>query len=517
MAINLSDSIRVGQQKPVDDKYFNGLSPYTSTAQVLLLVPVTQRHQGLKVNIAGVEYWFKDGIADINLVEYTTGSSGGGSQVNWTDINGKPTEFPPSAHTHEISDINDLQGELNDKIDVSEKGANNGVATLDNNGKIPVSQVSAGVFVYKGIWNASTNTPTLTNGTGTNGWIYKVNGAGTVNFGAGNITFAGGEFVRYNDAGIWEKDTNTDIVSSVNGQTGDVQIRFEDLSDIPTLAGNGGKVIAINTGEDNIEYIEIPNGVYDGASPSTTSVGGVPSGYVLTGKTFTEIFQQMLVVYQSPAFSSFTISGQSTLIEVGTTLSGNKTFLWTTSNSGNVQANSVNIRDITANTLIATGIANDGTEVVNIGVIGNSAPISRSWRAEALNSNLGEFNSSSFTVNSIYPVFYYKSATPIDEDTMASAIENGLTTKLLVDSTGTITIPFAANGEYLCVAYPSISTTKTKWFVTVLDNGTIPGGLFNAVVTRNVDSPTGLWSNVTYKIHTTSGPITQALPIQLQN
>ena len=75
MSIKLSDSIRVGQQKPLEDKYFNELVPYTSTAQVNTLLPKAVRHRGLTVNINGEEYWYKDGIEDSNLVLKITNSA----------------------------------------------------------------------------------------------------------------------------------------------------------------------------------------------------------------------------------------------------------------------------------------------------------------------------------------------------------------------------------------------------------------------------------------------------------
>ena len=74
MSIKLSDSIRVGQQKPLEDKYFNELVPYTSTTQVNTLLPKAVRHIGLTVNINGEEYWYKDGIEDSNLVLKITNS-----------------------------------------------------------------------------------------------------------------------------------------------------------------------------------------------------------------------------------------------------------------------------------------------------------------------------------------------------------------------------------------------------------------------------------------------------------
>jgi hypothetical protein len=83
-------------------------------------------------------------------------------------------------------------------------GGANGVATLDALGKVPLSQLPASVVTYLGTWNASTNTPTLTNGVGDDGDLYICNVAGTVNFGAGPITFAVGDWVIYG-SGTWQK------------------------------------------------------------------------------------------------------------------------------------------------------------------------------------------------------------------------------------------------------------------------------------------------------------------------
>ena len=68
MAIILDDGLKVGQQKPVDSKYFNDLVPYASVAEANTILTAGVRHIGLTVNIAGVEYWYKDGISDNDLV-----------------------------------------------------------------------------------------------------------------------------------------------------------------------------------------------------------------------------------------------------------------------------------------------------------------------------------------------------------------------------------------------------------------------------------------------------------------
>lgn len=124
----------------------------------------------------------------------------------------------------------DIQTQLNNKVDNSEKGANNGVATLDSGGKVPSSQLPNSIMDYKGTWAASTNTPTLANGTGNAGDVYVASDAGTVDFGAGNITFAAGDWVIYSGS-IWEKSINSNAVVSVNGQTGVVSLSTSNISE----------------------------------------------------------------------------------------------------------------------------------------------------------------------------------------------------------------------------------------------------------------------------------------------
>ena len=114
--------------------------------------------------------------------------------------------------------------------------------------------------------------------------------------------------------------------------------------------------------------------------------------------------------YVPPTFSAFLIGGQAPLIEVGTPLSGFKPFTWTTTTPANVQPNTVQIRDVNANALIATGLADDGSEAVNIGVIPHTTPIVQQWRAEAVDTQAAPFQSANFTVQSIYPYFWGKVA-----------------------------------------------------------------------------------------------------------
>ena len=118
-------------------------------------------------------------------------------------------------------------------INTSQMGVAGGVATLDENGRVPYSQLPESAMEFKGEWDASTNTPTLTDGTGTNGDFYICSAGGTVNFG----TVAEPRLVTFvvNDRVIYEGDTDQWVklpagqVASVNGQSGVVELDADDI------------------------------------------------------------------------------------------------------------------------------------------------------------------------------------------------------------------------------------------------------------------------------------------------
>lgn len=82
-------------------------------------------------------------------------------------------------------------------LSTASAGVPNGYAKLDNFGKIPVNQLPSATMLYKGTWDASTNTPYLVNGVGDAGDVYLVTVAGTHDFGAGPIVFILNNFAVY--------------------------------------------------------------------------------------------------------------------------------------------------------------------------------------------------------------------------------------------------------------------------------------------------------------------------------
>jgi len=104
------------------------------------------------------------------------------------------------------------------------RGVANGLATLDINGKIPLSQINddlLGNVTYKGLWDASTNTPHLGYDTTPlpNGNYYITSKAGTFD----GVDYQVGDWIIATD-NRWLKVDNTDAVSSVEGRTGNVTV-----------------------------------------------------------------------------------------------------------------------------------------------------------------------------------------------------------------------------------------------------------------------------------------------------
>ena len=118
-------------------------------------------------------------------------------------------------------------------INTNQIGVAGGVASLDANGRVPYSQLPESAMTFLGEWDASTNTPTLADGTGTNGDFYICSAGGTVNFGTvaepREVTFVVNDRVIY-EGGIdeWVR-LPAGQVSSVNGMSGDVQLNATNV------------------------------------------------------------------------------------------------------------------------------------------------------------------------------------------------------------------------------------------------------------------------------------------------
>ena len=190
-------------------------------------------------------------------------------------------------------------------------------------------QNAIGALVYKGTWNAATNTPTLASGVGIKGDYYVVSVAGTTNL-DGITDWQVNDIALFNGT-AWQKIDNTDSVLSVNGQTGVVVLGPTDVGATPNtayvIAGTGMTGGGQLTG--NVTITMANTAVVAGSYGNASTVG-----------TFTVDSQGRL-----------TAAGNSSIAIANTQVSGLGTM--STQNSNNVNITGGNITAVTGNVVAA--------------------------------------------------------------------------------------------------------------------------------------------------------------------
>ena len=207
-----------------------------------------------------------------------------------------------------------------------------------------ISAVFAGAITFAGVWSASANSPTLTNGIGSNGQEYICNSAGTVNFGSGNVTFSVGDCVIYNGSiNQWIKIP----VSSSAGVTNNALTFNSSGGSALGSSFNGSSTLTVDystigasplAGSANIVTVgTIISGAWNGTIVGATYGGtGVNNGsYTLTLTGGSRTLDQSVANGASPTFAgtNFTripngaltnssITFGATAVSLGSTISG---------------------------------------------------------------------------------------------------------------------------------------------------------------------------------------------------
>ena len=121
-------------------------------------------------------------------------------------------------------------GIIDEVKSTSEKGQANGYTPLNSSTKVDVQYLPdalVGAVIYKGTWDAGTNTPTLpTPAPANQGFYYVVSAPGTYL----GITYGIGDWAISNGT-AWEKVDNTQSVTSVNGLTGAVSLTTSNINE----------------------------------------------------------------------------------------------------------------------------------------------------------------------------------------------------------------------------------------------------------------------------------------------
>lgn len=165
------------------------------------------------------------------------------------DLNTAPTNFnQPSPKTTEEF-FKEIDTGLGDRILLSEKGSPDGVAELDNDGKVPTAQLPAfvlGSLSFQGTWDANANAPDIGASSPSNGYYYLVTVGGTTNL-SGITDWGINDWAIYNGSN-WQKIDNSEtpqeveVVDSLAGtetnKAPSVNIVKSEIIGNPTTSGD---------------------------------------------------------------------------------------------------------------------------------------------------------------------------------------------------------------------------------------------------------------------------------------
>lgn len=241
--------------------------------------------------------------------------------------------------------------------------------------------------------------------------------------------------------------------------------------------------------------------VLTNATPTPTTIGGIAAGTTFNNIPVETILQNLLYPYQVPSFSAFAISGQTTPLEVGASVTGGShTFTWSTANSTNINANSVTILDTTSSLTLATGLANTGTQAIVLSSVTPVTATTHNWRISAVSTQSSVFTKD-YAVTWQWKRFYGEStATAL----IASAVQALRIGGLSAAFAGTYA--FVAGG-YKYIAYPSSFGTATS-FKDQSTNLDVP---FQVVQVLSITNTNGIAAN--YNVHRTTNIIGSAMTI----
>jgi hypothetical protein len=255
----------------------------------------------------------------------------------------------------------------------------NGLATLDSTGHLTLAQLPPSVvggMVYQGVWNASTNTPNLTSGVGTKGWLYKVSVAGGTSLDGTSLWNVGDSVVF--DGTTWDKiDGGQNEVISVAGRVGVVTLTYADIGGLANVASSGSFTDLINVptaSAGTLGLIKVGSGLTITAGVlSANAQPLVPAtnaslGGVIVGTGLTVDGTGLLSI--SSSFGVSSVSGQTGAVVVSATGSGTASSVALVNDPGNttgtiklkdlVQGTGITLTGATTSVTVAASLATSG-------------------------------------------------------------------------------------------------------------------------------------------------------------
>ena len=250
------------------------------------------------------------------------------------------------------------------------------------------------------------------------------------------------------------------------------------------------------------EYTSGGTFLYSNPTPMPEEVGGYEAGDTFSDATLQQLFTNLLYPYQYPAISSFTMTGQPTIIEVGDSVAGGqRSFSWSITNGVNIATNSIQIEDVTNGVVYGSTYANDSQETIDIGAaITKTSAASNQWRFTARNTK-NQSISRTFNVYWRWKTYY---GTSTKESLTEADIKALASTSLDSNFTGNKTV--AAN-DYKYFAYPTAFGLKST-FKDVVNGFAIA---MEPATTITITNDFGVSTD--YYVHRTTNPIIGSLTI----
>ena len=368
-----------------------------------------------------------------------------------------------------------LQTQINNLIP-SQTG-NSGKFLTTNGSALSWANVAGGLS-YQGTWNASTNTPTLTSSVGVNGYYYIVATAGSTNLN-GITDWQIGDWLMFNGT-VWQKIDQSNLVTSVNGQTGAVTLTTTNVAEGTNQYFTDARAKSAISAGTGISY-NSSTGVVTNSAPDQTVALTQGGTTTITG-TYPNF-----TISSADQFSGTVTSVGGTGTVNGISLSG------TVTSSGNLTlGGALSGVDLTTQVSGTLPIANGGTgqttantafnalapsQTSNSGKYLTTDGTNSSWAAIVSGASL---SNDTTTASNLYPLFAAAtSGTP-------TTIYTSNAQYLFKPSTGELSVkaPRASNGIVV-----NSATISSDYTIATGDNGMSAGPVsVNSGVTVTVSS-----------------------------